>query len=172
MSWLLPCDHHLDHQSWLLNSFLLCQREPQDLYSLHVCLKQSLHSSLSRIQGMPQADQEISWIRDFYFYNYQHSSRQSVPLYPWFSLTVPCGTGQSSSYNVSPYVVCFFSLHAFTLGSLFLRFLKQKILTQPTVQDGGVSRGRSVAPAVGCWLLALQRYFGSVKYQHWKVQKK
>ena len=38
---------------------------------------------------------------------------------------------------------------------------KKKILDQPTVVDGGVSRGRSVAAAVGCWLLALQRYFNA-----------
>ena len=45
-----------------------------------------------------------------------------------------------------------------TLWSLFLRPLKHTILEEPTVENGGVIKGRSVAVAVGCWLLALQRH--------------
>ena len=41
----------------------------------------------------------------------------------------------------------------------FPRFLKHAVLIKPTVDSGGVSRGRSVAVAVGCWLFALQRHF-------------
>ena len=37
--------------------------------------------------------------------------------------------------------------------------LKRAVLDQPTVDSGGVCRGRSVALAVGCWLFALQRHF-------------
>ena len=36
-----------------------------------------------------------------------------------------------------------------------LIFLKRAVLDQPTVDSGGVSRRRSVAVAVGCWLLAV-----------------
>ena len=48
-----------------------------------------------------------------------------------------------------------------TLGSLFPRSLKRLDLDQPTVDNGGFSRGRSVAAAVGCChfnstLMALQ----------------
>ena len=43
-------------------------------------------------------------------------------------------------------------------------------MDQPTVDNGGVSRGRSVAAAVGCWLLALQRHFNgtsmALQWQH------
>ena len=36
-------------------------------------------------------------------------------------------------------------------GCFFLRLLKHMVLEQPTVDIGGVSRGRSVAMAVGFW---------------------
>ena len=54
-----------------------------------------------------------------------------------------------------------------TLGSLFLRLPKRMVLDQPTVDNGRVSRGRSVATAVGCWLLngpsmALQKHFNRI----------
>ena len=45
-------------------------------------------------------------------------------------------------------------------GILFcLRLLKRAVLDQPTVDSGGVSRGRSVAMVVGCWLFAFQWHF-------------
>ena len=47
-------------------------------------------------------------------------------------------------------------VHFCTLGSLFPRLLKRTVLDQPPVDNGGVSSGRSVAVAVGYWLLALQ----------------
>ena len=55
-----------------------------------------------------------------------------------------------------------------TLGSLFLGSLKRKVLDQPTVDNGGGSRGRSVAVAVGCWHFdgtsaALQRHYNRKK---------
>ena len=43
------------------------------------------------------------------------------------------------------------------------------VLDQPTVDNEGFSRGRSVAAAVGCWLLALQRHFyGTSTALQWK----
>ena len=52
----------------------------------------------------------------------------------------------------------------FYKGSLVLRLLKRTVLDQPTVDNGGVSRERSVAAAVGCWhfnssSIALQPHF-------------
>ena len=43
----------------------------------------------------------------------------------------------------------------------FLRFLKRAVLDQPTENSGGVSRGRSVAVSVGCWLFACQWHFNN-----------
>ena len=43
--------------------------------------------------------------------------------------------------------------------SLFSGLIKDTVLDQPTVDNGEVSRGRSMAVAVGCLLLALQRQF-------------
>ena len=42
--------------------------------------------------------------------------------------------------------------------SFFTRLLRRAVLDQPTVDSGGVSRGKCVAVAVGCWLCALQRH--------------
>ena len=47
----------------------------------------------------------------------------------------------------------------YTLGSLFPRSLKCTVLDKPPVDYGGVSRGRSVAVAVGYLLLALRWHF-------------
>ena len=44
-----------------------------------------------------------------------------------------------------------------TFGFFFPRFLKRMVLYQPTVDNEGVNRGKVVAAAVGCWLLALKR---------------
>ena len=44
-------------------------------------------------------------------------------------------------------------------GHFFPRLLKCAVLEQPTLDSFGVSRGRSVAMAFGCWLLALQQQF-------------
>ena len=41
----------------------------------------------------------------------------------------------------------------------FPRLFKRTAFDQPTVDSVGVSRGRSVGVAVGCWLFALQRHF-------------
>ena len=50
----------------------------------------------------------------------------------------------------------------FGAGSVFfLRLLKHTDLDQPKMDNGGVSGGRSVAVAVGCWLLALQWHSNS-----------
>ena len=43
--------------------------------------------------------------------------------------------------------------------SLFLISFKSAVLDQPTVDRGGVSRGRYVGVAVGCCLFALQRHY-------------
>ena len=44
--------------------------------------------------------------------------------------------------------------------SVFLpRLLRRAVLDQPTVDSGGVTRGRSVAVAVDCCLFALQCHF-------------
>ena len=49
----------------------------------------------------------------------------------------------------------------FCLGRFFLRLLKHTDLDQPKMDNGGVSGGRYVAVAVGCWLLALQWHSNS-----------
>ena len=48
-------------------------------------------------------------------------------------------------------------------GPFFSRLLKFTVLDQPTVDNGGVSMGRSVAVTVGCWLLAI----GTSMALHW-----
>ena len=65
-------------------------------------------------------------------------------------------------------------------GFFFQRLLKRAVLDQPTVDSGGVSRGRSVAVAVGCLHFngtstALPRHFhgtSTVLLRHFQGQKK
>ena len=101
-----------------------------------------------------------------------------------FSLTQSSGLGQSLSRNVRLYV-CDVAKHPHlgvlkTFGwrtySLYwpvmtqfdkkvgilifsLRLFKRVVFDQPTVDNWGVSRGRSVAVAVGRWPFALQWHF-------------
>ena len=74
-----------------------------------------------------------------------------------FSLIRPSGPGQSSSHNVRPYVVCMLNVVCWMLSPpceiyhirVLWRLLKRTVFDQPTVDNGGVSRGRSAAVAIG-----------------------
>ena len=77
-------------------------------------------------------------------------------------------TSQNTSFCVPwrPLVKECFLILAWQLkkeGSGFIsRLLKCAFFDQPTAHSGGVSRGRSVAVAVSCWIFALQRHFNGI----------